>query len=208
MALRPKFFGRPGVTPIALRVQPRLASWMTAGHPDQVRLEAFLADAEELTRPLLHELTDPLALSIDVGLPSHTPLLAAHDLDNYALPLATRLSRQGNRRIVSVWCTKRHNDTSYIAVAEATPSKEPPVATAWHEVRTSASTDTAAYKQQISRSAARGHPNRGGGRAARQLHGRPHEELAEPLANNRLPGGDTRPLHARPTLAPAGRPHH
>ncbi len=108
-----------------------------------------MAYAEELTRPLLHELTDPLALSIDVGLPPHTPLLAAHDLDNYALPLATRLSRRGNRRIVSVWCTKRHNDTSYIAVAEATPSKEPPVATAWHEVRTSASTDTAAYKQQI-----------------------------------------------------------
>ena len=66
--------------------KPRLASWMAAGHRDQVRLGAFLAEAEELTQPQCDELAGPLALSLDVGLPADTPLLEQHDLDNYVFP--------------------------------------------------------------------------------------------------------------------------
>ena len=66
---------------------------MAAGHPDQIRLGTFLADAEELTEARLRELSDPLALSLDVGLPPSVALLDQRDLDNYALPLVRRLSR-------------------------------------------------------------------------------------------------------------------
>jgi hypothetical protein len=44
------------------------------------------------------------------------------DLDNYALPLATRLR---NRDLVSVWCAKRHAETSIVMVARAQPAARP-----------------------------------------------------------------------------------
>jgi len=67
--------------PTQLRLQPRLASWNAAGHPDQVRLRAALEDASELLKGALAPLDVPLAVRLDVGLPSTVPLLGEHDLE-------------------------------------------------------------------------------------------------------------------------------
>ena len=53
----PVFYACPDNDPTLLLVQPQLASWNVAGHSDQVRLAAALADAEE-------RLTDRIA---DIG---------------------------------------------------------------------------------------------------------------------------------------------
>ena len=63
--------------------EPRLASWDARDHPDQRRLASALADATSVLGPSLATASGPLALRLDVGLPSTVPLLDAHDLDNY-----------------------------------------------------------------------------------------------------------------------------
>jgi hypothetical protein len=80
------FYARPAGTPLQLGRQPRLASWNARDHPDQVRLAAALADASGLLQPALDTLEEPIVLRLDIGLPSATPLLDEHDLDNYAFP--------------------------------------------------------------------------------------------------------------------------
>jgi hypothetical protein len=85
----------PAGTPLRLPVPPRLASWNRAGDPDQIRLAGYLDAAEALLRPRLEQLSGPLALRLDVGLPGSAALLSQRDLDNYLLPLAARLSRAG-----------------------------------------------------------------------------------------------------------------
>jgi hypothetical protein len=132
-----------------LRTQPQLASWMAAGHHDQVRLEDFLSDAEDLTQSRLEAITDPLALCLDVGLPPDTPLLHQHDLDNYLVPLVTRLGRRGERHFASVRCTNQHAEASYISITGATPLEGRQPSTGWLEIRTSASSQSTAFKQQI-----------------------------------------------------------
>ena len=74
-----------------------------AGHLDQLRLAAALADAEELLTPVMAKLVEPLALRLDVGLPSSVPLLGQHDPDNYLHPLARHLMKWMGKRFVSVW---------------------------------------------------------------------------------------------------------
>jgi hypothetical protein len=64
------FFAKPDVEPVVLDVALRLASWMAAGHRDQVRLEEFLAHAEQVLATPLAQLPDPLALRLDVALPA------------------------------------------------------------------------------------------------------------------------------------------
>jgi hypothetical protein len=49
-----------------LEVEPRLASWNKADHPDQVRLQAYLDDAEVLLAD--SRIDGPWALRLDVGL--------------------------------------------------------------------------------------------------------------------------------------------
>jgi hypothetical protein len=61
-------FERPDGPALELAVRPRLASWMKAGHPDQVRLATFLDHVESLVSPALTTLPGPLALRLDVGL--------------------------------------------------------------------------------------------------------------------------------------------
>lgn len=48
--------------------EPRLASWMAAGHPDQLRLDEFLTHAYELVKGQLERAPEPLVLGLDVGL--------------------------------------------------------------------------------------------------------------------------------------------
>jgi hypothetical protein len=94
--------------PLQLPVPSRLASWNRAGDPDQVRLAAHLDAVEALLRPRLEQLSGPLALRLDVGLPGAAALLDQRDLDNYLLPLAARLSRVGTGALAGVCGTKHH----------------------------------------------------------------------------------------------------
>ncbi len=85
----------------------------------------------------------PWTLRLDVGLPTGRGLTDMADLDNYAFPLAAHLR---NRDLVSVWCTKRHADASRVIVARARDAA-PPATT--FTVRTTASSGTKAYKEQV-----------------------------------------------------------
>jgi hypothetical protein len=142
-------YAKPDTGLTRLRAQPRPASWSAAGHPDQRRLEEFLADAVDLCGRRLTALPDPLALRLDVGLPATTPLLDQHDLDNYLFPLASALSNVSGRRFVSVWGTKQHAESSYVSVSEAVPLREPDCSGSVIQVRTTASSSSPAFKQQI-----------------------------------------------------------
>lgn len=133
----------------ALDIAPRLASWDAAGHPDQVALRAFLDYAEALFAAQLVQLSEPRALRLDVALPTHVDPLDAHDLDNYAFPLAARLTRATHRPLASMWVTKQVGTTSAAAAQQAVPRATPSVGAPAQEVRTTASIATAAYKQQI-----------------------------------------------------------
>ena len=136
----PTFFARPKGAPTQLRIPPRLASWNVAGHPDQLRLTVSLDHAEELLAPMLSQLTGPVALRLDVGLADHKHLLNAHDLDNYALPLAHRIATNHSLDLVSMWSTKAAADTSLIRCEAATPVSPPSPSNYRVTLRTTAST--------------------------------------------------------------------
>jgi hypothetical protein len=147
MAMR--WFARPNSNARQLRsaknemvVAPRLASWDRADSPAQVRLRAYLDDAEALL--VDSRIDGRWALRLDVGLPPERDLLDASDLDNYAYPLACRLRDPG---LVSVWCTKQHSERSFVRIEAArevsAPSTEVIVA------KTTASASTVAFKEQI-----------------------------------------------------------
>lgn len=143
------FYAEPRGQRVPLRIQPRLASWMAAGHPDQDRLEAYLTATDELLQPLIAATDDPLALRLDVGMPRGIPLLSQHDLDNYLFPLVTRLSKTSKRRFVSAWSSKRHADVSVACIGQALPLQGAPNADRLCQLRTTASSDKTEYKQQI-----------------------------------------------------------
>lgn len=150
MADEAPFFARPASHLLELRVQPQLASWDSAGSPSKVRLEEFLRHAENLVQPQVSLLGGPLALRLDVGLPPRVSLLDLHDLDNYAFPLVTRLSSRGGKPFASVWCSKRHAGSSYIAVADPAVGDGNLTPPRWqHWVRTTTSASSLAFKQQI-----------------------------------------------------------
>jgi hypothetical protein len=141
-ATRMRWYARPEGVSQQLRVAPRLASWEKADHPDQVRLRAYLDDTEELLADSW--IDGPWALRLDVGLPTGRNLLDMADLDNYAHPLAYRLKDPG---LVSVWCTKKHSEQSFVRI-EAAREVQPP-STDVLIARTTASASTPAYKEQI-----------------------------------------------------------
>ena len=137
-----RWYARPKGEKQQLRVAPRLASWNKADHPDQVRLRAFLDDAEGLLAA--SRVDGPWAVRLDVGLPAEQDLLDMADLDNYAHPLAFRLA---NPNLVSVWCTKQHSTQSFVRIE---PAREvPSPSTGVLVARTTASVETPAYKEQI-----------------------------------------------------------
>lgn len=137
-----RWYSRPEGHKQQLRVTPRLASWNKADDPDQVRLHAFLDDTEELLAASRVE--GPWALRLDVGLPTGRDLLNMADLDNYALPLASRLK---DRDLVSVWCTKRHSEHSFVRIEAACQIPAP--STDVLRVTTTASWEAQAAQAQI-----------------------------------------------------------
>lgn len=66
------------------------------------------------------------------------------DLDNYAYPLACHLRDIG---LVSVWCTKRHGEHSFVRIEPAREAVPPSACVL--VARTTASASTLAYKEQI-----------------------------------------------------------
>lgn len=142
-------FAMPGGQPLRLPVSPRLASWNRAGDQDQVRLAGYLDAAEALLRPRIEQLNGPLALRLDVGLPGPAALLDQRDLDNYLLPLATRLSRVGTGTLACVWGTKQHAGSSQVRIERAVPAATAPPPGHRYTVRISASSQSAAFKEQI-----------------------------------------------------------
>jgi hypothetical protein len=137
-----RWYARPTRIDRVHQVEPRLASWDAADHPDQLRLQAYLNDAEAL---LAHSRVEgPWALRLDVGRPTDRDLLDGADLDNYAYPLASRIN---DPDLVSVWCTKQRNDQSFVRIEQASEQHQP--ATGVLVVRTTTSTSTIGYKEQI-----------------------------------------------------------
>lgn len=133
------WYARPEGDSHQLRVEPRPACWEKANHPDQVRLQAYLDDTEALLSE--SRIDGPWALRLDVGVPATQNLLAAADLDNYAYPLAYRLR---DRNLVSVWCTKRRSEQSFVRV-EAAREAAPPST----RVLIARATSASGYKQQV-----------------------------------------------------------
>lgn len=122
---------------------------MAVEHADQTRLAEFLAHAEGLLEPMLRHLPAPLALRLDVGLPTEVPLLDHRDLDNYTCPLAKRLSQTSERALDSAWATKKHSDMSSAGLQQAVHRPARDTGKYSRVICTTASTDTPKYKEQI-----------------------------------------------------------
>jgi len=139
-----RWFDRPEDDALQLRHTPRPASWNKSNHPDQVRLKAYLDDTEDL---IADSRVDGLwALRLDIGAPATRDLLRdVADLDNYAQPLADRVKDSG---LVTVWCTKQHDDLeqSFLRIEAA---REVPPPSDVLVVRTTASSGSPQYKDQI-----------------------------------------------------------
>lgn len=142
-------FAMPSSQPLRLPVPPRLASWNKAGDPDQARLARYLAAVDELLRPHYARLTGPLALRLDVGLSRAVGLLDQRDLDNYLLPLATRLSQSTPGVFACVWGTKQHSASSFVRIEQAVPALAAPSFDCCYTVRTDTSSQSEKFKEQI-----------------------------------------------------------
>jgi hypothetical protein len=145
-----RWYARPEGSGAQLNLAPQLDSWDRADNRSQVQLGSFLDEAETLLAA--SRIEDPWALRLDVGLAPHLDLLDKRDLDNFAKPLASRLSDSG---LVSVWCTKRSGGHSAVRIEAAREVTAPSAGVL--QVITTASWDGPAAKEQI-RSALAGVP--------------------------------------------------
>lgn len=125
-----------------LNLAPQLDSWDRADNRSQVQLGKFLDEAD--TMLAASRIDGPWALRLDVGLAPHLDLLDKRDLDNYAKPLASRLS---DGRLVSVWCTKRTGGQSAVQIEAA--REVPAPSTGVLKATTTASWVGPAAKEQI-----------------------------------------------------------
>ena len=115
-----------------------------ADHPSQRRLKEFLDDTEDLVAE--SRISGPWSLRLDVGFASDRNLLDQSDLDNFAYPLAARLK---DERLVSVWCTKKHNDQSYVRIEAARQTAPPLVDVVVATPTASYSKPGGLYKRQV-----------------------------------------------------------
>lgn len=145
--IEPSFYRRVEASRL-LAQAPVLASWDAAGHPAQQRLADYLADATGELASAASTSSGPVALRLEVGLPDEADLLHERDLDNYLFPLAHHLTRHGGvHDLVSATAVKRHAKQSFIGLGRAVPVT-PPLRTVV-AIRTTASAESAAYKEQV-----------------------------------------------------------
>lgn len=138
-----RWYARPEANRQSLAVAPQLASWNSAHDPEQLRLRPFLDAAQELLSGT--QIQGRRALRLDVGRPTGKNLLVGADLDNYVFPLIDRLQ---DREIVSVWCTKQHDESSFLQI-EAAQEVPPPAKSIWAADPTVSYAKTALYKAEI-----------------------------------------------------------
>lgn len=138
----------PAPANIALPTAPRLDSWDAAGSGSQTALSAYLEELERLAAPLVASTNGALAFALDVALPKDTDLLDQRDLDNYLLPAVRHLTKAFGRHFVSVVGTKRHGSTSFFGIGPAHAANREDVRPS-HQLRTTASSEATAFKQQI-----------------------------------------------------------
>jgi hypothetical protein len=144
----PAFYAKPGTTGRVLDVGPDTGP---------ARSAAFVEDAGRALAEDLRALTDPLALSLDVGLPGDVPLLGSNNLDHYVYPLVRGLTATTGRTFVSVWATKKHTGSSSVAVYQPRRTPDPRGPHAF-QARTTASIITTDFREQIRRPAAAARP--------------------------------------------------
>ncbi len=133
---------------VPLPTAPRLESWDAAGSTSQVALASYLRELELLAVPLIASTDGALAFSLDVALPPDTDLLDQRDLDNYLFPAVRHLMKVTGRPFVSVTGSKQHGATSSFGIGPVRAATPAGPGTG-HELRTTASAGTSAYKQQI-----------------------------------------------------------
>lgn len=112
----PLRYHRPDSEPAVLSPHPVVASWMRRDHRDQRRLADFLTAVDEDAEPALAGIAGDVALELAIGFSPSQPLTRHRDLDNYLLPVVSRL---GERRIPAVFARKQHADISTLTVASA-----------------------------------------------------------------------------------------
>ena len=117
--------------------------------PGPAELARYLDVADELLRPHYEQLSSPLALRLDVGLPPSTDRLDQRDLDNYLFPLATRVSQHTHGAFVCVWGTKQHAASSFVRIERAIPASTTAAFDRCYTVRTTASSQSPVFKEQI-----------------------------------------------------------
>ena len=133
---------------VPLLTAPRLESWDAAGSTSQTALIAYLRELEHLAAPLVASTNGALAFALDVALPRGTDFLDQRDLDNYMFPAVRHLTKAFGRPFASVTGTKQHGSRSSFGIGPA-QAAEPTEAGHTYSVRTTASSETAAYKHQI-----------------------------------------------------------
>jgi hypothetical protein len=101
----PNVFSCPRGDRLALAIRPRPASWMHAGHPDQVGLKIFLAHVEGLALPLIKPTNVFRGEHGTVLVTDHSQPLAGTDIPGTALsrwwagpPRVVWLDRWGEHR--------------------------------------------------------------------------------------------------------------
>lgn len=198
-----RWYERPEGESVVVRKAPRLASWNKASDPDQIRLREYLKDTADLLASSMQN-EQPWALRLDVGLPEGRDLIDMADLDNYAVPLAAHLR---TAHLVSVWCSIRHADISHVLVA---PARETSAPAAVFTVRTTASSQSPAYKEQV-RAAVVGEAEIPGGAVEPQVSfavgprrnwlnlWKPTIDALDPLLGPTRPGQDWHPRDGRIT---------
>ncbi len=138
----------PAPANIPLPTPPRLESWDAAGSASQIALRAYLGELERLAAPLVASTDSALAFALDVALPHGTDLLDQRDLDNYLFPAVRHLTKVFARPFVSVSGIKRHGPTSFFGIGPEDAAEHQDLECS-HQLRTTASSETAAFKQQI-----------------------------------------------------------
>jgi hypothetical protein len=137
-------WGPPVADAVRLPMRPQVLSWDRAGTWAQERLVPYRAHIAAS-----YPITDLTMVSIDLhcGLSGAASLETAGDLDNYIVPVADAL---GWAPIVAAWASKDLSTDSTLAVgfpSQLTLKDEE----AWESarVRTTASTSTTAWKEQV-----------------------------------------------------------
>lgn len=140
----PLRYCRPDAEPAVLSQHPVVASWTRRDHRDQRRLADFLTAVDEDAEPALAGIAGDVALELVIGLPPSQSLTRHRDLDNYLLPVVSRL---GERRIPAVFARKLHADTSTLTVAPVRRRLDD--AAPMMQVRAVGSQERQAWKEQV-----------------------------------------------------------